>query len=221
MFFWSWQARGLQLDDGAASDEYNFELASIARATSAAPTYFPPATVVNRAGQSFTMIDGGIFVNNPTMCAIVEARRSYGSYDCLIVSLGTGSEPTRVNASAANHWGDLGWALPMITIFMASNSQTVAVEADEMFPRAHHRFGISLTTSISQGEIVNREMDDASPQNVQALVDKAYQLIDADRDRIQKLAKVLGQPKAKFAPKAHRPKKQLLISANEDGAPTA
>jgi patatin-like phospholipase/acyl hydrolase len=221
MFFRSWQARGLQLGDGAANDEYDFELASIARATSAAPTYFPPATVVNRAGQSFTMIDGGIFANNPTMCAIVEARRLYGSTDCLIVSLGTGSEPTRVNASAANHWGDLGWALPMITIFMASSSQTVAVETDEMFPHSHHRFDISLTTSTSRGEIVNREMDDASPDNVQALIDKANQLIDSERDRIQELAKALSQPKAELAPRTKRPKTQLLFSAKEDGVPAA
>jgi predicted acylesterase/phospholipase RssA len=61
MFFRSWQARGLLLDQGAKSDEYDFKLESIARATSAAPTYFPPASIVNRAGQSFTMIDGGVF----------------------------------------------------------------------------------------------------------------------------------------------------------------
>jgi uncharacterized protein len=220
MFFRSWQARGLQLAAGATNDEYDFKLAAIARATSAAPTYFPPATVINRAGQSFTMIDGGIFANNPTMCAIVEARRLYGSSDCLIVSAGTGSEPTRVDASAAAHWGDLGWALPMITIFMASSSQTVAVEIDEMFAHFHHRFDVSLTTSTPQGEIVNRNMDDASPANIRALQDKANELIHAERDRIKELAKVLSRPKAKLVPKASRPKKQLLVSAKEDDTPT-
>jgi uncharacterized protein len=107
MFFRSWQARGLLLDEGATKDEYDFKLGSIARATSAAPTYFPPATIVNRAGQSFTMIDGGVFANNPTMCAVVEAYHLYHSKKFMIVSIGTGSEPTRMNASAAAHWGDL------------------------------------------------------------------------------------------------------------------
>jgi uncharacterized protein len=212
MFFRSWQARGLQLGEGATRDEYDFNLASVARATSAAPTYFPPATVVNRAGQAFMMIDGGIFANNPTMCAIVEARRLYGSRDCLIVSIGTGSEPTRVDTSAAAHWGDLGWALPMITIFMASSSQTVAVQTDEMFPDSHWRFDVSLTTTAPDGEIVNREMDDASAINVHALVDKANELIETERSRIEDLAKVLAEPKAKLEPKLRRLPKQFLGS---------
>ena len=105
MFFRSWQARGLLLGEGAKSDEYDFKLASIARATSAAPTYFPPATIVNKAGQTFTMIDGGIFANNPTMSAIVEAYRLYHSTKFTIVPVGTGSEPIRINASDASKWG--------------------------------------------------------------------------------------------------------------------
>lgn len=215
MFFRSWQARGLQLADGTTSDEYDFRLAAIARATSAAPTYFPPASITNRAGQPFTMIDGGVFANNPAMSAIVEARRLYGSSDCLIVSVGTGSEPTRVNASAAAHYGDLGWALPMITIFMASSSQTIAVETDEMFPHSHYRFDVSLATRTPQGEIVNREMDDASANNVHALIDKANELIDTERDRIKELRKALAKPKAKLQPKAKRPHKSLMISSSD------
>jgi predicted acylesterase/phospholipase RssA len=216
MFFRSWQARGLQLDHDANSNEYDFKLASIARATSAAPTYFPPATVTNRAAQSFTMIDGGVFANNPTMCAIVEARRLYGSDDCLLVSIGTGTEPTRVNTSAAAHYGDLGWALPMITIFMASSSQTIAVETDEMFPHSHWRFDVSLATTTPQGEIVNRDMDDASVANIKALVDKANELIHAERDRIKHLAKVLAEPKAKLQSKPRRPLKRSPLSSAND-----
>ena len=122
MFFRSWQARGLRLD-GSNKHEYDFKLASIARATSAAPTYFPPATIANRAGQVFTMIDGGMFANNPTICAIVEAYRLYGSTDFLVVSISTGSEPLRIDASGAMHWGDMQWALPAISIFGDASSR--------------------------------------------------------------------------------------------------
>ena len=41
--------------------ELDFRLRDIARATSAAPTYFAPALIHNRAGQNFGMIDGGVF----------------------------------------------------------------------------------------------------------------------------------------------------------------
>jgi hypothetical protein len=91
MFFRSWQARGLLVPAGANAAEYDFKLVSIARATSAAPTFFAPARITNKAGQSFTMIDGGVVANNPTMCAIVEVNHLYGTVDhrpdILVVSL--------------------------------------------------------------------------------------------------------------------------------------
>ncbi len=67
MFFRSWQARGAMLDVGAKPVEYDFRLDGIACATSAAPTFFPPAELFNRLNERFVMIDGGVFANNPTM----------------------------------------------------------------------------------------------------------------------------------------------------------
>jgi hypothetical protein len=211
MFFRSWQARGLLLDQDAKSDEYDFKLESIARATSAAPTYFPPASIVNRAGQSFTMIDGGVFANNPTICAMVEACRLYHSTNFMLVSIGTGSEPIRINSSGAARWGDVFWALPMMSIFMAGNSQTVSVETDELLGNSHWRLDVSLTTTTPEGETVKPDMDDASPENIRALVDKANQLIDSNRDRINELAKELAVPKAHVQPKGTRPEKGILL----------
>jgi hypothetical protein len=218
MFFRSWQARGLLLGKGVTSDEYDFKLDSIARATSAAPTYFPPATIVNKAGQSFTMIDGGVFANNPTICAMVEAYHLYHSTNFMVVSIGTGSEPTRIDASAALNWGDLSWAMPMMSIFQDGSAQTVSVETDELLGDSHWRFNISLTTQTPQGETVNPDMDDASPANVQALVDKADQLIHAQRDRIESLAKELAKPKAVVQPKGGLPEKGILRKLEEGAA---
>jgi uncharacterized protein len=79
MFFRSWQARGEMLPAQASAAQYDFKLSGVACATSAAPTFFPPAILYNRLNQRFVMIDGGMFANNPTMAAIVEARRLYGS----------------------------------------------------------------------------------------------------------------------------------------------
>jgi len=219
MFFRSWQARGLLLGQSARADEYDFKLASIARATSAAPTYFPPATIKNRAAQQFTMIDGGVFANNPTMCAIVEAYHLYHSKDVIVVSIGTGSNPIRINASAAANWGDAFWAMPMISIFQDSNSQTVAFETDELLGDAHWRLNISLATQTPDGEAVGADMDDASPANIKALQDKARQLIDAEQARIGALAKVLAEPKVSIQPKGQYPRKGFLFPLqNESGA---
>jgi uncharacterized protein len=211
MFFRSWQARGLLLGEGAKSDEYDFKLGSIARATSAAPTYFPPATIVNKAGQSFTMIDGGVFANNPTICAMVEAYHLYHSTNFMVVSIGTGSEPTRINVSAAMNWGDVSWAMPMMSIFQDGSSQTVSVETAELLGDDHWRLDVSLTTNTPEGDTVNASMDDVSPANIKALVDKAKQLIDAQHDRIADLAKVLAEPKTNVQPKVRLPAKGILL----------
>jgi uncharacterized protein len=205
MFFRSWQARNLLLPQNAKAEEYDFTLEAIARATSAAPTYFPPATIVNRAGQSFTMIDGGVFANNPTICAMVEAYRLYHSRNFEVVSIGTGSEPIRIDASAAANWGDIFWALPMISIFMDGNAQTVSTETAELLGDYHWRIDVSLATKTPQGETVNPAMDEASPANIKALVDKAKQLIDLEHKKIESLAELLAEPKADLRPKGTLP----------------
>jgi hypothetical protein len=45
----------------------------VARATTAAPAYFPPYQMKRSRLAPLTFIDAGIFVNNPTLCAYVEA----------------------------------------------------------------------------------------------------------------------------------------------------
>jgi predicted acylesterase/phospholipase RssA len=212
MFFRSWQARGLLVPAGANATEYDFKLASIARATSAAPTFFAPARITNRAGQSFTMIDGGVFANNPTMCAIVESHHLYPTADIMVVSLGTGSNPIHIDAAAAMHWGDLSWAVPIISIFQDGNAQTVAFETEELIDDFHWRFDVSLATKTPQGEVVNSAIDDASPENIKALVNKAKQLIADQHDRIEEVAKMLAQPKAKVQPQDKMPPKGMMMS---------
>jgi uncharacterized protein len=211
MFFRSWQARGLLLGENAKAEEYDFTLEAIARATSAAPTYFPPAIISNRAGQFFTMIDGGVFANNPIVAAMVEAYRLYHAKKFEVVSIRTGSTPMKVDTLAAARWGDVSWAAPMISIFMAASAQTVAVETAELLGNFHWRFDASLTTTTPQGETVNAAMDDASPANIKALVDKAKQIIDAEHKRIEEVATMLAQPKADLQPKGYLPEKKGFL----------
>lgn len=217
MFFRSWQAKGLQLE-GGDKREYDFKLTSVARATSAAPTYFPPAAIANRAGQVFTMIDGGVFANNPTICAIVEAYRLYGSTDFLVVSIGTGSEPLQIDASGAMHWGDVQWALPAISIFGDASSETASVQTNEFLGDTHWRLNVSLATPTPEKEVVNSDMDDATPGNIRALMNKAKELINARHDDIQALATELATPKAAIPPSDQRPQKSLLSAVLDRAA---
>jgi len=81
-------------------------------ATAAAPTYFPPL----RSGDA-TFVDGGVFVNNPTIAATMEAmKRQEGdpinAEDLLVVSVGTGQYERAYDPDQVAGWGALGWILP-------------------------------------------------------------------------------------------------------------
>ncbi len=81
-------------------------------ATAAAPTYFPALRLDDGA-----FVDGGVFANNPTIAAVIEAlkRREGGplrAEDLLVVSLGTGHHETGFEPDQVAGWGSLGWILP-------------------------------------------------------------------------------------------------------------
>ncbi len=81
-------------------------------ATSAAPTYFPSHELDGAA-----LVDGGVFVNNPTIAAVIEAlKRTEGEpirpEDLLVVSLGTGHHERGYEPDQVAGWGSLGWILP-------------------------------------------------------------------------------------------------------------
>jgi hypothetical protein len=106
--------------------------------------------------------------------------------------------------------------MPIISIFQDGNAQTVAFEAEELIDDYHWRFDVSLATKTPQGEVVNSAIDDASPENIKALVNKAKQLIADQHDRIEEVAKVLAQPKAKFQPQNRMPPKGMMMSRGRD-----
>src|SRR5262249_24942396 len=86
----------------------DFPMKAVARATSAAPTYFRPERL--NADPPAAMVDGGVFANNPAMCALVEAIKLHGYRDFLLVSLGTGQVKTPITYLQARTWGLIGWA---------------------------------------------------------------------------------------------------------------
>lgn len=130
LFFRSWQAKGEDLPQGASAPEYDFLLRDVARATSAAPTYFEPASIRNGAGQQFGIIDGGVFANNPTVCALVAAWRRYGpAHRYTVVSLGTGFLQRPIPLAQARSWGKIGWLEPILSVLMDGTADTVAFQA--------------------------------------------------------------------------------------------
>ncbi len=94
----------------------------IVRASSAAPTYFPPHAfdIPDDAGkpQTYEFIDGGVSsYNNPSLQVFLEATIPeygigwpMGIDNLLLISLGTGFAPVTIEPGKAAHYNVLDWA---------------------------------------------------------------------------------------------------------------
>jgi patatin-like phospholipase/acyl hydrolase len=201
-FFKSWHAKGEPEDHRKKPAQRNFLARDVARATSAAPTYFEPARVKNSAGETFSFIDGGVFANNPAMSAVVAARWLYPQAQRFcILSLGTGTMERPIPYNQAKDWGLVGWARPVISVMMGGNSETVdyqlreIAEAFEVDVR-YHRFDIDLGEDRNEPGAANDDFDDASPSNIRALFDKADELLALHKEVLDELIDIFtGEPK--------------------------
>lgn len=195
--FKTWKARGTFLDQGDEAQALDFRLREIARATSAAPTYFPPAMITNNKGETYAMVDGGVFANNPAMCALASARRLYGDRAArfLLVSLGTGSLERSIDPEQAEKWGEVSWLHPILNILMDGNADTVGYEADQELGDDHVRFDISTGTDPNADTAVNEDFDCATKDNIARIELLAKRLIDRSQDKLNRVCAALSEPK--------------------------
>lgn len=201
MFFKSWKARnhGLEqkTDPGTGQKkmdvpaEFDFLLRDVARATSAAPTYFPPALIKNMAGQQYACVDGGVFANNPALCALAAAYTLFPKMHYVLVSLGTGSLERDIPYSAAKDWGEIGWLHPILSILMDGNADTVCYQCDQVLGENHHRFEITLGRDPNSANTVNDDFDDASMDNIARLGNLAEKLVSDNRQKLEDLCQEL------------------------------
>lgn len=146
----------------------NFLLRDACRASTAAPTYFPAATVRSLAGDSRELVDGGVCANDPVLAAFVVAERLHPGRPVMLVSLGTGNFTNPIDGAAAKRWGVAGWAWRLIDLL--SDGQSAMSEATMRrllgsAARAHssyHRLQPDLPADLGR-------MDDTSPGNVTGL----------------------------------------------------
>ncbi len=143
----------------------------IARATSAAPTYFPPLRVPDPSGD-LALVDGGVFANNPGMAAWVDVHEGAApGQKIFMVSLGTGDTDNPITYSMARLWGKVWWAQPIISVVLDGASDTVQYELRRMVPPGdYYRFQTPVP-------VANRSIDDTSSRNLDALQSMARSMI--------------------------------------------
>ncbi|MCK4910687.1 MAG: patatin-like phospholipase family protein [Thermodesulfovibrionales bacterium] len=159
--------------DAKKRKDENYLVRRVARATSAAPTYFEVARVKSMAGNIRPLIDGGVFANNPTLCAYAESREKMPgkptAKNMVILSLGTGIRKTVLSYNEAKDWGKIQWVAPLIDIMMSGVSETVDYQLKQIFDSIdskdqYQRINWPLKTKKMS------QMDNASKPNIRALV---------------------------------------------------
>jgi patatin-like phospholipase/acyl hydrolase len=156
-------------------------LSVVARATSAAPTYFEPLELGDRA-----LVDGGVVAGNPAMCAFAEVLRFHPAAEVTLLSLGTGQRTRKRTFADVRDWGLLEWARPIIDVVFDGVSDAVDYQLTQVLPEGHYwRLQVELTDASDH-------LDDASERNLAALRRQADQLIAARSADLDAIVKALA-----------------------------
>ena len=155
-------------------------------ASSAAPTYFDPIHLSN-----MTLVDGGVYANNPSVIGFFEAKKHYRNENLLnnamFVSLGTGISEKPISYEVSKNWGTVSWLSPILKILMNSSSNVASYTMENLVnfkEEQWNRFQISLNPKYS-------EMD--KPNNIPYLYDVAKENIEKDAERIKRVSQILKQ----------------------------
>jgi uncharacterized protein len=159
----------------------DFPLSVVARATSAAPTYFEPLPVGARA-----LIDGGVFAVNPAMSAFAEVMRFQPTAEVLLLSLGTGERTRKRTFADVDDWGLVEWARPILDVVFDGQSDAVHYQLTHALEDGRYwRMQVEL-------DLASDDLDDSSSGNLKLLRKHAEDLIDRESGRLDEIVAALG-----------------------------
>ncbi len=157
------------------TDYLDLKSFQVADASSAAPTFFPTRELDVPAGsdEEYWLIDGGVIANNPTMCAISEARRTWKEVpmnQLRVLSIGTGFMTRKINGPDSQKWGALQWMTKGNMIQVLSDESIVAYQAITIIDKGHYiRVNAKLASQPGFSQAPDDAMDDVSKTNIERL----------------------------------------------------
>jgi patatin-like phospholipase/acyl hydrolase len=112
--------------------------------TAAAPTYFPSVD---------GYIDGGVYANNPAMCALAQTQdRRYRPTppidEVVLLSLGTGSSLFYIRGKSLD-WGYAQWIKPLISLMLDGISGIADYQCRQMLRERYHRLAPVFPPEVS------------------------------------------------------------------------
>lgn len=138
------------------NENKNYRLTDVCLSTAAAPTYFKSHSLKHESSAVRRLcIDGGIYVNNPTLIAISEVLRynndpiyTFGNdntpinlEDIQVLSLGTGRSAISLSR---NDGGYYYWGKNIVDVMMRASSLAINEQAKAMLCERYLRFDVEL-----------------------------------------------------------------------------
>ena len=161
-------------------------IVDVCLATSAAPVFLPLHEMEsgNEAGRGGRYADGGLWANNPTLVALLEAleicekaesgEESKRSIE--ILSVGTCSVPVGEMPTGSLDYGLADWQVGVKTTALAMNAQSAGVECmSKLLAQRLTQLGRQVTIvriadpPISQEQAAHLQLDLATPEAIQLL----------------------------------------------------
>ncbi|MGQ1840234.1 CBASS cGAMP-activated phospholipase [Kocuria turfanensis] len=139
--------------------DWRIPMVDVAMATSAAPIYFPAASV---DGQR--LIDGGIWANNPSIVAVAEAvsMLDVALEDIRVLNVGTIDQRTD-HPKRLDSGGFLNWATPIAPLILTASSRGNQGLAEHLIGKDHYsRFDAQVS-----GDLYS--LDAAAPKDLSGL----------------------------------------------------
>lgn len=175
----------------------DFLLRDVVRASSAAPTYFEPARIKRNDGFVFSLIDGGVYANNPALCAYAEVRKfdfeakgifKPSAKDLLIVSIGAGTVDNPYPFETVKNYGSIHWVKPIIDILMSASAETVHYQLRKMFQTLSEEDANDYIRLEPLLNLAESEMDNVKALNIQNLISDGQNFVNKNESLIQKTA---------------------------------
>jgi predicted acylesterase/phospholipase RssA len=178
--------------DAQADPDDDILMRDAARATSAAPTYFPPLEMQWEGIGDRLLVDGGVYAKNPAIIGYMEGvtrarERGLRDADVMVVSMGTG-RPRRTEALTYKEFVGRSWWKLAEDVFRAAEDGQAALH-DQVLTTLIGDHYWRFQTDLA--ELASYAMDDVSDGNVEALKHLGDQLVGERLSDLNALAKRL------------------------------
>jgi len=181
--------------EGSKHKDHDFLMWQVARATSAAATFFEVAKLDKEGAPPYlALLDGGTFANNPSLCAYIEAKKLYPEAEVLLVSLGVGRIIDPLDYDEVRNWNLFKWLRPLFDLVLEGASDNVDYLTGKLVPEEnYYRFQVQIGRK-------NQMLDNTSKRNIQQLIAIAEKGIAGESQRLDELAARLVEHPSGKAP---------------------